>query len=151
MDNILGLESYGADIYIADGAHESAGVSRDDYVKQYEYWHLILQPASKRELRGVAAGLLVAKRKVVLATELLPEEWAELAQIMKDAPKELCKSVGAEFSGHFTSGFNVGALAGQTQAQVHIHIYPVAIGEEPKPGIRNGLGAMVEALHNKDL
>lgn len=151
MDELLGLQPDSADIYITDGMHESVGVSKDDYVKEYEHWHLILQPKNKRAVRGVAAGLLVAKRKVVLATELLPEEWAELSQIMKNAPKELCKAIGVEFSGHFTAGFNVGAFAGQTQAQVHIHIYPVTVGEEPKPGVRNGLGAMVEALRNKNL
>lgn len=149
MNNLLGLVPDSSDIYIADGAHESAGVGKGDYVKEYEYWHLILQPLRKRNIRGAAAGLLVAKRKVVLATELLPNEWAVLADIMKDAPKELCKAVGAEFSGHFTAGFNNGAFAGQTQAQVHIHIYPVVIGEEPARGVRNGLGAMVEALRNK--
>ncbi len=114
MNNLLGLESYSADIYIADGAHESAGVSKDDYVKEYEHWHLILQPASKRAVRSVAAGLLVAKRKVILATDLLAEEWAELSQIMQDAPKELCSAVDADFSGHFTAGVNNGAAAGQT-------------------------------------
>lgn len=150
MNNFLGLEPDSSDIYIAPGAHESAGVSKDDYVKEYEHWHLILQPTSKRALRGVAAGLLVAKRKVVLATELLAEEWTELSQIMKDAPKELYSAIGIDFSGHFTAGVNNGAFAGQTQAQVHIHIYPVAVGEEPKPGVRNGLGAMVEALREKN-
>lgn len=149
----LGLIPNSSVIYIPDGSHTSKGVSQDEYVHEYEHWHLILQPEDKRKVRGMAAGLLVAKRKVMLVTELLPEEWADLAQAftpdkngLADAPRRLSEAVGAEFTGHFTGpAFNMGNLAGQTQAQVHGHIYPVVAEQLPAPGMRNGMGAFVEA------
>ncbi|HSX05694.1 MAG TPA: hypothetical protein VLF69_04455 [Candidatus Saccharimonadales bacterium] len=149
----LGLIPDSSVIYIPDGAHTSTGVSEDEYVHEYNHWHLILQPEDKRKVRGMAAGLLVAKRKVMAITELLPEEWADLTNVfatdengLADAPRRLAKAVGAEFTGHFTGpAFNLGSLAGQTQAQVHGHIYPVVAEQLPPPGTRNGMGAFVEA------
>jgi diadenosine tetraphosphate (Ap4A) HIT family hydrolase len=101
----------------------------------------------------MAAGLLVAKRKVMAVTDLLPEEWADLTNVfatdengLADAPRRLAEAVGAEFTGHFTGpAFNMGNLAGQTQAQVHGHIYPVVAEQLPPPGTRNGMGAFIEA------
>jgi diadenosine tetraphosphate (Ap4A) HIT family hydrolase len=149
MDENLGLIPDSALIYIPAGQHESGGVSKDDYVKEYEHWHLILQPKDRRERRGAGAGLLIAKRKVVLPTDLTSDEWAELSDIMNDAPRALSEAVSATFTGHFVSGFNNGALAGQTQAQVHIHIYPVIEEDLPKPDTRNGMGAMAEFVREK--
>lgn len=101
----------------------------------------------------IISGLLVTKRKAMAVTELLPEEWADLAQAfapdesgLADAPHRLAQAVGAEFTGHFTGpAFNMGNLAGQTQSQVHGHIYPVVAEQLPPPGTRNGMGAFVEA------
>lgn len=143
-------------IYIAPGARSSVGISPDRYVYEYKYWHLVLQPEDDRKIRGMAAGLIIAKRKAVLVTELSPEEWADLSNVfspdkngLADAPRRLCEAVDAEFTGHFTApAFNNGNLSGQTQAQVHGHIYPVVAEQLPSPGIRNGVGAFVEA-HRK--
>lgn len=151
MKNNLGQIPDSSVIYIPEGMHESAGVSKEDYVKEYKHWHLILQPQKKRDKRGKASGLVVAKRKVMLLTELLPEEWADLSEVMKDAPKQLCIATGTTFTGHFTGpAFNNGSLAGQTQAQVHGHIYPVIEEDLPGPGVRNGMGAMIEAHREKN-
>lgn len=155
----LGLAPDSSVIYIPEGSHSSIGISERDYVHEYDYWHLIIQPEDKRKVRGMAAGLLIAKRKVMRVTDLLPEEWADLANVfapdehgLADAPRRLAEAVGAEFTGHFTGpAFNMGKLAGQTQAQVHGHIYPVVAEQLPPPGTRNGMGAFVEAhrqLHN---
>lgn len=149
----LGLVPDSSVIYIPDGGHTSKGVTQDDYVYEYRHWHLILQPEDKRKVRGMAAGLLIAKRKIMAITELLPEEWADLANVfaidrngLADAPRRLAEAVGATFTGHFTGpAFNMGSLAGQTQAQVHGHIYPVVAEQLPPPGTRNGMGAFVEA------
>jgi diadenosine tetraphosphate (Ap4A) HIT family hydrolase len=126
------------------------GDPRDEnYVYEYDHWHLVLQPDKYRQKRGAAAGLLIAKREVILVTDLKNEEWADLAEIMKTAPQKLCDKANVTFTGHFTGpAFNNGDLAGQTQAQVHAHIYPVIAEDLPGPGVRNGMGAMVEA-HRK--
>jgi diadenosine tetraphosphate (Ap4A) HIT family hydrolase len=122
-----------------------------NYVFEYKYWHLVLQPESYRLKRGAAAGLIIAKREVVLATDLTSDEWAELAEIVKTAPQKLCDKAGVTFTGRFTGPvFNVGELAGQTQAQVHGHIYPVIEEDLPPAGARNGIGSMVEALRERN-
>lgn len=149
----LGLVPDSSVIYIADGTHASKDISKDRYVHEYNYWHLILQPEDKRKVRGMASGILIAKRKVMIITELLPEEWADLTNVfatdkngLSDAPRRLAEAVGAEFTGHFTGpAFNTGNLAGQTQAQVHSHIYPVIAEQLPPPDTRNGMGAFIEA------
>jgi diadenosine tetraphosphate (Ap4A) HIT family hydrolase len=149
----IGLTPGSSVIYIPEGSHTSQGLGPDDYVHEYEHWHLVLQPPDKRKARGIAAGLLIAKRQVMLVTELLPEEWADLANVfaadengLADAPRRLAEAVGVEFTGHFTApAFNMGSLAGQTQAQVHGHIYPVVAEQLPPPGTRNGMGAFIEA------
>jgi hypothetical protein len=98
----LGLVPDSSVIYITEGSHTSKGVTEDEYVHEYAYWHLILQPEDKRKVRGMAAGLLVAKRKVMAVTELSPEEWADLANVfavdengLADAPRRLTEAVGA--------------------------------------------------------
>lgn len=140
-------------IYIPEGAHSSVGIKPEEYVHGYEFWHLVLQPEDKRAVRGMAAGLLIARRAVMLVTDLRPEEWADLANVFKadvnglaDAPRRLAEAIGANFTGHFTApAFNNGDLAGQTQAQVHAHLYPVVSEQLPLPGTRNGMGAFIEA------
>jgi diadenosine tetraphosphate (Ap4A) HIT family hydrolase len=145
MKEIYGQKPGTSVLYIAPGA------SRDeDYVFEYEHWHLVLQPERYRQKRGAASGLIIAKRQVVLVTELTAEEWAELAEVMRTAPQKLCEKADVTFTGQFTGPvFNNGELAGQTQAQVHGHIYPVIEEDLPIPGARNGIGAMVEALREK--
>lgn len=145
MDELFGLKPGTSDIYLPPGAE------RDElYVYEYEYWHLVLQPEDRRRKRGAAAGLVIAKRPVMLVTDLTTEEWADLADVMKTAPQKLCDMAGVTFTGQFTGpAFNNGALAGQTQAQVHGHIYPVIEEDLPAPGVRNGIGAMVEAHREK--
>jgi diadenosine tetraphosphate (Ap4A) HIT family hydrolase len=145
----LGLTPGSAEIYIPGGAHESAGIGADRYVHEYDHWHLVLQPEDKRRVRGAASGLLIAKREVILVTDLNTDEWADMANILQDgdAARRLCEAAEVTFTGHFTGpAFNNGSLAGQTQAQVHAHIYPVIEEDLPAPGARNGMGAMVEAL-----
>jgi diadenosine tetraphosphate (Ap4A) HIT family hydrolase len=145
MDKIFGLKPGSSKIYLAPGAPRD-----NDYVFEYRHWHLVLQPEEYRKKRGPAAGLIIAKREVVYATDLTSEEWAELSEVMKTAPAKLCEKAGVTFTGHFTGPvFNNGELAGQTQAQVHGHIYPVVQEDMPAPDARNGIGAMVEVLREK--
>lgn len=142
-DRNLGLTPGTSEIYVPDP---------ERYVEEYEHWHLVLQPEDKREVRGAASGLLIAKREVVLVTDLTAEEWAGMSSAIRggDAPRKLCEKAGVTFTGHFTGpAFNNGSLAGQTQAQVHGHIYPVVKEELPAPDACNGMGAMVEALREK--
>lgn len=146
MKKALGLTPGTAEIFIPYGAHESPKVGASRYVAEYEHWHLILQPEKNRALRGQASGIIIAKREVVLVTDLLPEEWADLGNVLKDGPAKLCEASGTTFTGHFTGpAFNNGSLAGQTEAQVHAHLYPVIEEDLPAPGTRNGMGAMIEA------
>jgi len=135
-------------LYIPNGSHESKGIPNERYVKEYYKWHLVLQPEAERQRRGLAAGLLIAKRAIIYVSDLKPDEWADLANVFHnaDAPKELCKKAGVTFTGDFTAPpFNNGELAGQTKAQVHGHIYPVIEEELPPPGVHNGVGRWVEA------
>jgi diadenosine tetraphosphate (Ap4A) HIT family hydrolase len=151
MDKSLGLTPCTSELYIPPGAHGNEWVDPERYVKEYEHWHLVLQRAEQREKRGAAAGLIIARREVMFTTQLLPEEWADMATVLGDGPQALCDKVGMTFTGHFTGpAFNTGSLAGQTQAQVHAHLYPVVEQELPPPGARNGIGAMVE-IHRANL
>lgn len=145
MKEIFGLTPGSSVLYLPEGA------ARDEnYVFEYKHWHLVLQPEKYRQKRGPASGLVVAKRQVMLVTELTAEEWADLANVMQTAPQKLCEKAGVTFTGQFTGpAFNNGELAGQTQAQVHGHIYPVITEDLPAPGVRNGIGAMVEAHREK--
>lgn len=152
MNRFLGLTPGTADIYIPEGKHESSGIETSRYIEEYEHWHLVLQPEDNRRLRGAASGLLIAKREVTLVTDLSPEEWSDLTETLRDgeAPRKLCEAADVTFTGHFTGpAFNNGTLAGQTQAQVHAHLYPVIEEALPEPGTRNGMGAMVEALREQ--
>lgn len=145
MKTIFGLTRGTSALYLAPNEQRD-----EDYVYEYEYWHLVLQPPKYRSKRGTAAGLIIAKREVMLVTELLAEEWADLASVMQTAPQKLCEKTGTTFTGRFTGpAFNNGELAGQTQAQVHGHIYPVIEEDLPGEGVRNGIGAMIEAHREK--
>lgn len=145
MDEIFGLKPGTSALYLPPGAPRD-----QDYVHEYEYWHLVLQPEKYRLKRGAAAGLVIAKRPVMLVTDLTKEEWGDLANVMQTGPQKLCEKAGVTFTGRFTGpAFNNGELAGQTQAQVHGHIYPVIEQDLPAPGVRNGIGAMVEAHREK--
>jgi|GEM_PF-3949210 len=145
MKPTFGLTPGTSVLYLAPGAPRD-----EDYVFEYEHWHLILQPEKHRQKRGAASGLLVAKREVMLVTDLTAEEWADLAIVMRTAPQKLCDKAGVTFTGRFTGpAFNNGELAGQTQAQVQGHIYPVIEEDIPGEGVRNGIGAMVEAHREK--
>ncbi len=145
MAEVFGQKPGTSAIYIAPGAPRD-----DDYVFEYEHWHLILQPKKYREKRGAASGLIIAKREVIFVTDLSAAEWADLAIVMQTAPEKLCEKAGVKFTGRFTGpAFNNGELAGQTQAQVHGHIYPVIEEDLPGPGVRNGIGAMLEAHREK--
>jgi diadenosine tetraphosphate (Ap4A) HIT family hydrolase len=145
MKEVFGLQPGTSALYIAPGAPRD-----EDYVFEYAHWHLVLQPGKYRQKRGAASGLIVAKREVMLVTELTAEEWADLATVMQSAPQKLCEKAGVTFTGRFTGpAFNNGELAGQTQAQVHGHIYPVIEEDLPAPGMRNGIGAMVDAHREK--
>jgi hypothetical protein len=146
MKETLGLVPGSSVLYISPGEHSSAGMDEGRYVEEYAHWHLVLQPDGHRAKRGAAAGLIIAKREVVLVTDLLPEEWADVATVLQDGPRKLCERTGTTFTGHFTGpAFNNGSFAGQTQAQVHGHLYPVIHEDLPAPGVRNGMGAMIEA------
>ena len=145
MNEILGLTPRTSVLYILPGSPRD-----ENYVYEYKHWHLVLQSEKYRQKRGAASGLIVAKREVMLVSELTAEEWADLAEVMQTAPQKLCEKAGVTFTGHFTGpAFNNGALAGQTQAQVHGHIYPVIEEDLPGEGVRNGMGAMVEAHREK--
>jgi len=145
MKEIFGMKPGTSVLYIAPGAPRN-----ENYVFEYEYWHLVLQPEEYRKRRGAASGLIVAKREAMLVTQLTAQEWADLVNVMKTAPQKLCEKAGVTFTGRFTGPvFNNGELAGQTQAQVHGHIYPVIEEDLPGPGVSNGIGAMVEAHREK--
>lgn len=135
--NHSGLEPGTSQLYIPPGAHGNEFLDPKRYVHEYGYWHLVLQPEELRQLRGGAAGILVAKREVVLPTDLYIEEWADLSRAFKDgdAPRRLCEAAGLTFTECFTGpAFNNGQLAGQSQAQVHAYIYPVVAEELPLLG-----------------
>lgn len=145
MKTIFGLTPGTSVLYLAPGAPRD-----ENYVFEYKHWHLVLQPEKYRQKRGAASGLIVAKREVMLMTGLTTEEWADLADVMQSAPRKLCEKAGVTFTGRFTGPvFNNGELAGQTQAQVHGHLYPVIEEDLPGPDVRNGIGAMVEAHREK--
>jgi diadenosine tetraphosphate (Ap4A) HIT family hydrolase len=150
MDRFLGLAPDSAEIYIPDGAHNAPHLSADRYVAEYTHWHLVLQPEEYRQKRGRAAGLIIAKRKVVLVTDLNADEWADIENVLRDGLARLCKKAGVTFTGNFVGpAFNNGALAGQSQAQVHGHLYPVIAEDLPAPGQPTGIGSMVEALREQ--
>lgn len=135
-----------AAIYIPPGAHSAPGIDESRYVHEYEHWHLVLQPESNRAMRGPAAGIFVAKRAIASVLELKPEEVADILNILRDGPRQLCEKVGLTYGGNFTQALNEGALSGQTQPIVHGHLYPVAVEDTPPEGFRNGAGAAMEAL-----
>ena len=121
----------------------------DQAIKSYPHWWLVLQPEPKRMKTKQAAGMLISKRHVPVASELNAEEAIELFAIYKDAAEELCKAVGATYTGQETVGFNEGAAAGQTINHAHIHILPVAEEDPEALKVRGGMGGAFEALRSE--
>ncbi len=128
----FGLESGSSVLYMPPGQHESVGISSDRYVHEYRHWHLILESEENRQKRGLAAGLIIARRQLMFVTELSAAEWQDLRNVVHDGPEKLCDKVGVTFTGRFSGPeFNNGELAGQSDAQVHGHLYPVIVEQLP--------------------
>jgi diadenosine tetraphosphate (Ap4A) HIT family hydrolase len=91
----------------------------------------------------VSAGhtLVIPRRHVTSFFELTEDEVAAVHQLlrrMKDRLDETLKPGG------YTIGINVGAVAGQTVAHVHVHLIPRYAGDvaDPVGGVRNILPGM---------
>lgn len=133
-------------IFCFDSLEGNEAVESERVLKGYEYWWLVQQPEAVRRRTIQAAGMLVAKRHIQVVSQALPEEFAEVVEVMHDAGLTLCQAVDTQYSGQTRLGFNEGARAGQTVSHAHIHVLPVSESdpEWDRPGI---MGAF-EALHS---
>jgi diadenosine tetraphosphate (Ap4A) HIT family hydrolase len=85
---------------------------RENLVKEYKYWKLLLKESPNKLGRMVA----VLKREAFPLRNILPEEMEEYALVAKDAESSLEKAFGSYLSQHLHLAF--------VDKQIHFHIIP---------------------------